>query len=432
VLVNSGSAQRRLRLLIPLHPGADVVDWAVAEGAEAELFLQPADGRGPLLVGRLRQGSVEKITERGLELPELVLDPAERYVLAWEWVWLPRPAAYGRRWPTIRPPTTTCLRRRAVRVPAGPDVALVAPPYLGIETVDDGYELTADEPGSALVELRSGRGLRTLELTWTPTVAELLGRAANDLLASSRRAAGIAVLPGIEAALIVQHAQTGDLIDDRDEAGDALDRYTARLDEDRLDPVLGGLLLCGEYARLGDAALLDSATGCVRRAERPLPGLGLVAVRICVARLLAGLSPQPVMDRLLQLASDIPVSEDGAAAAELIAVTRAAGRDDARRADPRNRPSDQDALLRLVLALGTALGSGLPGGPVSPLPVDRLGHLLATLAVVPDDLAAATRRAWGVSARNLVERSTPTLLARLVGRPVGLGHVWLTLLPDVA
>jgi hypothetical protein len=80
------------------------------------------------------------------------------------------------------------------------------------------------------------------------------------------------------------------------------------------------------------------------------------------------------------------------------------------------------------LTLGPDLGSGLPGRAVTPATVDRLGQVLATLAVVPDDLATATELEWGVSAPVLAERATPTLLARLAGRPAGRGHVWLSLL----
>jgi hypothetical protein len=431
VIANSGPGIRTVHLRLPLTLSPGTAGWAAAEGSEAELFVQPVDGRGPVLSGRLRQGSIRRITDHELEFGAMRLDPGARYVFGWEWRWLARPSAYRARRGTAHPSATICVRGQPVRLPADPDVAVVAPPEVGMEPIEDGYELTAREPCTASVELRSARGLRTLELTWTPTAEQVLGDAAAALLAARRGPVGVAVLTAPEAALVVQSALVAGLVEDADDARDALDLYLTRLDEDDLDPVLAALYLCGEYTRSADPELLAVATRSILRPEQPVPGLGLVATRICVARLLAGWSPQPVMDRLLALSRAAqPDDATTRAVTELLVVTRSADAGGDSRGSPWSNRADADDLLRRILALGTELGSGLPGGPLTPPSDDRLGQVIATLAVVPDDLAEPTRREWGIPARELAARSVPTLLARLDRHAVGRGHVWLSLLVD--
>ncbi|GAA3608419.1 hypothetical protein GCM10022236_07710 [Microlunatus ginsengisoli] len=407
-----------------VDPGA--VGWAVADGAEAALFVQPHDGAGPILVGRLRQGAVVRFDEQGLALPEIVLDPGGRYVLGWDWDWLTEPSAYGRRWATLHPTVTTLVRGEVVLLPAGPDVALVVPDGIAVERDDELCALTAAEPRTAAVELRSARGLHVVRLTWTPTATELLAAVAGKLLAAPRGRTGVVRLPGLDAAVVVQHALRAEAVDAPDDAQDALDQFTARFEPDVLDPAgpdaaFGALFLAGEFERTGEPELLDRAAAQVLRATRPAPGLGVAATRVCAGLIVAGASPQAVMDHLIALAGrpaadaepDDPL--DRLALSVLTRHLHAADHQD-------------DALVRAVLALGTELGSGLPGDPVRPWPAERLGRLLATFATLPDGVAEPTRRAWGVPAADLAARRTPTLIARLVGEPLGRGHRWLAVL----
>jgi hypothetical protein len=231
-------------------------------------------------------------------------------------------------------------------------------------------------------------------------------------------------LPGLDAALVVQYALGAELVDDPEAAADALDQFTARLDAGRVDGGLfeagiGGLYLCGEYERGGDPAVLDLAVTWVLAADQPEPGLGIAASRICAALVAAGRSPGPVLHRLVALAARSVPEEALAALLELKVVTQPTG----------PRPAAA-GLIEPVLALGTRLGSGLPGGPVDPPPAEVLGQLLVIFATLPDELAEPTRRAWGVPPADLAARLVPTLIAGLDDRPTGRGHVWLTLLAE--
>lgn len=442
VLVNAGTERRSLRLRLPLEVDETAVGWAVADGAEAELFVLPRNGRGPVLAGRLRQGSVDRIDLDGLHLPEVVLEPAGRYVWAWEWDWLTQPASYARKRPAIHPDATVRVSGTAIRIPASPDVALIAPD-VATEPDEEGYELTAWEPGGHRVELRSARGVRSIDLTWTPAATTVLAEAATGLLAGPRGSAGVPVLPGPAAALVLQHAVAAELLDESDELGrahDALDLFTARLDLDALHPPFTTLYLCGEHTRTGEPELLEAAFRSVLAASQPRPGLGFAATRVCVARLVVGRSPQPVTEHLLQLverlhlpaamfaAAELDTAESRTSAAELLAVTRTT-----RSFGGAVRRTEDDPLLRLVLGLGTELGCGLPGTPVVAADSDRLGHLLATLFVVPDDVSPWVRPHWGLSPGELAGQALPRLLARLDrSRPgeVGAAHAWLTLLAE--
>jgi hypothetical protein len=437
LLANTGPDRRTVRLHWPLSITDAAVGWALAEGAEAELFVQPRHGRGPVLAGRLRQGSVAGIDETGLQLPELILEPGGRYVLAWEWDWLSSPATYARRRPGIHPGARTVLREQPIRLPAGPDTALVVPPELGMETVDDGYLLSASAPVSAVVELRSARGLRSVPLGWTPTPDELLRRLALRQLDGPRGRTGVVRLPGLAEAAIVQYARAADLVDDPDQAEDALGQYAAALLPDpageagRPEPrptgehaVMQALFLCGEYERTGDPEFLTAASDRLIGAGTAA-GVGVVGTRLWVAHLAAGSSPYPVLEHLVRLRAGLdPDRHDPATATELRAVT--IGTADVRSGQVGDASGGE--LLDLVLALGTQLGSGLPGGPVRSLPVGRLGHLLTVFSLLPDTLAEPTRRLWDLSAADLAARTRPTLIARLTDAQIGVGHIWLTLI----
>ena len=424
VLANEGTEPVAIEVGWPFELPADAIGWAVTDGAEAAFFAQPDDGRGPLLLGRLRQGSITSVAGGRLRTPLLELPAGARYVLAWDWSWLPEPAEYVRRWPSLHPAAATVVRGGVVALPAGPDVATVVPDGIALERDDELIQLGAADPRTADVELRSARGVVSLRLCWTPSAAELLAETAAGELARPPGPRGVIGLPGLDAAVVVQYALGAELVDDPDAAGDALDQFTARWDAGRgtggrVDAGVGGLFLCGEYERSRDQSVLDLAVETVLAADHPEPGLGIAGSRICAALVAAGRSPGPVLHRLVALAAR-PAPEGALAAVlELRMVTQ-----------PTVPGAATDGLLGPVLALGTRLGSALPGGPVVPPPTDVLGQLLAIFATLPDALAEPTRRAWGVPAADLAARLVPTLIAALADRPTGRGHVWLTLLAE--
>jgi len=427
-LQNSSAEPLSVRLRIPLTVGVEAVASAVAEGAEAELFLQPKDGRGPILAGRLRQGSVEQVDSDGLVLPEVKLEPGTRYVVSWEWDWLPRAAAYVQKRPTIHPRATTVVRGDVVVLPSGPDVAIVASDDVVLASSGPAaYELCSVEPLAAQIELRSARGLRRLRVEWTPTAGELLRDTANELLAAHPGPVGVVGLPSLYAALTVQWALTAEDLDEPDDAADALDLFTARLIPPEAERGLAALYLCAEYERAGDRDLLELATSQVMAATRPVPALGVAATRVSLAQVALGLSPQSIMDHLLRLAQREPAGgaelDRLASATELLALTRSV-----EVTSRPTAPAGQDALLDLLHVFGAALGAGLPGDRVPPLPVSDLGHLLAVLQMLPDALAAPTGRTWGIAAADLAGLLVPTLIAGLLGRRVDAGHVWLAML----
>jgi hypothetical protein len=181
----------------------------------------------------------------------------------------------------------------------------------------------------------------------------------------------------------------------------------------------GVSLLCGEFDRTGDSDLLEQATAQLLRLDRPVPGLGLAAAQLCVARLSQGWPLEPVLTHLGGLAAT-PGDEglDRVAADlefRLTAAPRAADREpgQARWVDDR------------VRRVGAALGAGLPGWPLWPLPVDRQAHLSVVLGLLPEGLGARSRPGWGVSAHDLARHTQASVLARLAGQAARAAHSWL-------
>jgi hypothetical protein len=70
-----------------------------------------------------------------------------------------------------------------------------------------------------------------------------------------------------------------------------------------------------------------------------------------------------------------------------------------------------------VAALGGWLGAGLTGRPVRPLPLERLAHLTAVLALLPEDAAAVHRGRWGCTAHELARRGRAAVLDRAEAEP---------------
>ena len=181
----------------------------------------------------------------------------------------------------------------------------------------------------------------------------------------------------------------------------------------------GVSLLCGEFDRTGDPDLLEQATAHLLALDRPVPGLGLAAAQVCVARLSQGWPLDPVLTHLGGLAET--AGEDGldrvAAEPGAPAHRGPAG------GGPRSRPGPlgEDRVRRV----GAALGAGLRGRPLWPLPVDRQAHLAVVLGLLPEGLGARVRPDWGVPAHDVARHAGAAVLARLAGQAPCAAHSWL-------
>jgi len=420
-----------------MTPGPGCLGWGLAAGAEARYSLHPRDGAGPLLAGRLRRGSILSISTHGLAAADFDLAPGGRYVLDWDWSWFETPLAYTAAQPPVLPASTVVIAGTPIILAAGPDVAVLAPEAVDIQTGNDRYEFSVSAPARHLVELRSAQGATALELCWTPGPEALLAAAASEAMSAPTTPAGVVALPDLDAALVVQQAARQAALQSVP-VEDALDLFTARLVDDgtRAGP-LAAVFLCGEFERTADSELLAAATRVVLEGT-PAAGLGVAATRVCLARLVAGLSFRAVTERVRAVAAtlDAPRLLEAAvdrqlSAAELLIVTASAASGIEQGSGPSGRPVPPSALFRLLRALGLQLGAGLPGSAVSPLPTDRLAHLTTIFGLLPEDLATSTRPHWGVSASELAERAVPMLLDRLQHEPLGAGHGWLAVLSNL-
>jgi hypothetical protein len=400
--------------------------WALAAGAAAGYAVLPLADTGPLLGGVLRLGAMTRASEEGLHLGPVVLIPHGRYVVQWQWDFYPGPRAFDRgRHPDV-PRRLDLLVGEAVSVAADEDEALVTSPGLQVETVRGQVELSADEAGAYAVELRSARGLTGYTLRVANPLEAVLQQTAEAALERPRTTSGVVPLPDVDAALAVQRALASSLLVDPEVAEEALDLYTARLPEDPpADPRTIGFL-CGEHSRTADQELLQQATRAVLNSRQPAPGLGMAATELCLARLLSGEPVAPVLDHLVRLAAEsqrgaaaTPVAEQ-ASLLELEVVTMA-------RPPAEGRTRSGSALTGRVAALGGWLGVGLKGRAVTPLPLDRLAHLVAVLALLPEPVSAELRPRWGCTAHELARRGQTEVLCRLADEALGSALSWLVL-----
>ena len=69
-----------------------------------------------------------------------------------------------------------------------------------------------------------------------------------------------------------------------------------------------------------------------------------------------------------------------------------------------------------VRRVGAALGAGLRGRPLWPLPVDRQAYLAVVLGLLPEGLGARVRPDWGVPAHDVARHAQAAVLARLAGQ----------------
>lgn len=422
------------RVELRLEPDPASVAYALTLGVTGAYSVAPADGRGPVLGGLLRRGSVDHASETGLELSPFLLRPDSRFILALQWDWYATPRAFGQERYGEAPSALFLGTGESAQVRVDPDVAVVIPAGLGSLQTEDQLDIVAETSGRFPVELRSARGTTAFDLEWVGPTEELLAAVVPGILSQPRTAAGVVRLANVSEALLVQHAVTRHRVDDLDAAVEALDLFTARRAGTDLAGPLEVAYLCREYDRLGEVELLDEATAFVLAQREPSPGLGLAATQLCLSLIVSGRGVADVLEQLSDLVGQLPEIRDhgtrpGAtvadvsaqtAALELIAVTDAgpgAGGDIRRAGD----------VVPRIAALGLHLGAGLKGRPVRPLPVAELSHLITVLELLPDGLSSQLSRSWGRSAHALARAATPELLARLAGEPVGEAHAWLVL-----
>ena len=354
LIVNTGTATVLLdRVPLVVRPTVGYRVSAQAAGSRLCWAVQPLDGEGPVLAARLAAGAIDRVADDALELGPLRLAAGQRYVaqVRWELFATPRSVVVG-------PGRDVLVERATYEVgepallPADPDAALVTPPGVVVDLVEEaehaGREVFADEPGRHRVELRSADGDVRLDLSWVRPPAEQLAVWAADVLAGPRTPAGIIALEALPDALVLQAALGAGDVDDVEQAGDALDRLTARLiDEASGDRVATSpdpfsvLYLLGEHGRTGDddvlAAALDREGLLLAEHGPPPPGLGLAVLRTVLA--VGGTGGQQRLAALL-----------------LRALQRV------ERFPPSSDVADQAALLELLLAV-RPLAARRPPGP---------------------------------------------------------------------
>lgn len=430
-LSNAGTTALSLEdVLLSWQLPADRPAWAVAAGATGSFAVLPGDGSGPLLGAVLRLGSVQRADAAGLHVGPVVLEPRARYVEQWHLDFHTSPRAFERTIQSGVPRRLDITLDEVVTLTADEDAALVLDEGLHAETVRDRLELTASAAGRYRVESRSALGVTSYEVGVADLLSTTLDEAAATLIAGPRTRAGTLRLADVDAALVVQHALArGVEADDQFAAEDGLDLFGSRLPEEGPYDPRTIAFLCGEHIRTADPEPLAWATRGVLSTQRPEPGLGVAATRVCLARLLVGRPVAPIVDHLRALAaasSTLPSASprrDQAALLELEVVTM-----------PRPAPTPAGVLARTA-ALGGWLGAGLRGRAVPPLPLDELAHLAAVLALLPEAGGGALTRRWGTGVHELARRAQTEVLVRLgderlddpAAHVVGPAHGWLVL-----
>jgi hypothetical protein len=400
-------------------PAPECLAWAVAAGATGGYAVPGPDGHGPLLGGELVLGACDAISEHAIGLGRIELGPLERRVVQWRWSWYANPRAFVRNRFAHVPRDLVLPENESARIMADDDAAVVAP---GVDTARRGPHLELSSPGPqrVSVEVRSHRGVTAYEMEWVERLDDGLVELGDRLLEGPRSRAGVVVLADIDAALVVQHLLVRGQLGNPDEADDALGLFIARAGASRAVDGRGVSLLCSEFERTGDPDLLDEAAAGLARLGRPVPGLGLAAAQVCVARLTSGQSLDPVLTHLERVAGTTAGTdlEDVAAGLELRLTTAPRGGDGE---DPDRRRTVEAEVRRI----GAALGAGLPGRPVGPLPVDRQAYLAGVLGLLPEALGARSRPDWGVSPHDVARVATAQVLARLAGQAPRAAHSWL-------
>ncbi|GAB3913831.1 hypothetical protein GCM10011575_19230 [Microlunatus endophyticus] len=426
MLVNTSSATIVVdRWQLALAPAPGCLGWGSAIGGDATWAVQPTDGQGPLVFGELVQGSVTELVagdEPGVATGTIVLSANRRIVLQWRIDTAADTASIARTRQPVLSGRTDLGLNQAFEV-ADPDSAVVSEDPVMVSTEGDLQVLTSDRAGRYPVELRSGRGTTVLDLAWVPGADELVATLSRTWL-DHRSGAGIGVIPGPGAALGLQQAVIGRLTDEVDDAEDALALHTGRLLDRPEISIMDQAYLAQESVRTGDPEPLRRARSAFLEIDRPEPGVGLAATRICLAELALGGSPAEVIGRLQEIAR-AAAPDDGdhgdrghgdrghggrdhgaeddlvraAAWLELITVTGpSAGQ-------------TSDSAIRHALAVGAGLGSGLPGARIGTTPPGVTCYAAAVLDLLPDRFGSELEQRWGMTAHTLADQARTSALA---------------------
>ncbi|MGI3783002.1 MAG: hypothetical protein ACRYG2_19750 [Janthinobacterium lividum] len=409
VLTNESEDELVLeRVRLGWRAALGTVVTALAAGAQASYAVQPADGGGPVLVGRLRAGSQAGVDDDGFLLGPLVLAPHHRWAAAWRWEVVPdvRRVAAG-----DLPRTTWLDLGQPAVLPGGPDVAVVAP-GLAVELEDDRVEVAAVEPGTSVVELRSARGTTAYALSWAPDLDDLVDARLQPLLAGPRTRGGTLRLPDAAAGLAVQDALARGAADPADDladalellAGDLVERLDDAEDPEPADPVT--LAFLGREAdRTGDRAtaraLLDVAVPRLLGTTVPVPGLGLAGVGLALALVRSGEDATAVVAHLAAVRAGAGEADGVDADLELALLLR-----------PREAVTGVPVLATLR-RLGASLGAGLPGRVVPARAASAVAYASVLLALVDEPTGQRLRDGWGVTASELARRAAAEARARI-------------------
>lgn len=413
MLVNTSSATVRIdRWELTLPPADDCVGWASAIGGDAFWSVQPADGRGPLLVGELVQGVVNELVpgnRPGFATGGILLPANRRVVLQWRI----DTAADTVHITRSRQPVLSGRTELGINEPyeiADPDSAVVTDDPVIVSTEGNLQVVMSGRAGRYPVELRSGRGTTRIDLAWVPDADALITELSRSWL-DRRSGAGVGVIPGPGAALGLQRAVVGRLTDEVDDAEDALALHTERLLDRTPMSIMDQAFLAQESVRTGDPAPLQRARSQLLETGLPRPGLGLAATRICLAELALGGSPADVIIKLRELATSGQEVLATDADDHVEHLVRTASRLELTTVTGPSAGRTTDEVIDSALAVGAELGSGLPGARIGGLAPGAACYAAAVLDLLPDGFGSQLERWWGITAHALAERTRTSALA---------------------
>ncbi len=424
--------------LLNFRAGPDRVAWFHGAGTAAALSVHPLRQGGPLLGARLQWGAVlarqnqltgqSQLTRQAeLDCGPFRLAAGARYIVQWRWDRYPDPASFARTAPEWLPAELVLPAGEPCRLSC-PDAALVLPSGLTAAEADGSTELLPDRgAGCFPVEMRDVRGTATIELCWAPDLDQVILSTASAALAERRSGSGIPKLADAAAGLVVQRGLAESLLPDPEDAADALDLLSDRVRRADSPATFDVLYLCADYARTGEQDLVSEAVQ-IFTGLRLQPGIGLAAVRLCLALLVSGQDPKSVLAHLDGLSAafhganldgeqDGDPGQDGpdpgsdGIAIELQLVAR--GDTTAPGAPGVADRQEPDDLLARVVRAGTQLGAGLPGARLPELPAVQRAYLVAVLQAAPDRVSADGERRWGLSAAASAARAQRRLLLEL-------------------
>jgi len=255
--------------------------------------------------------------------------------------------------------------------------------------------------------LDDSAGRTRLDLCWAPSVVDLVGRAAQAVLAGPTSAQGTPLLPDESAAAVVGWALSVGALD-VEVAEHATDAVEAWLDAPSPDGVWRMLAAIQEHRRTGDPALLAAAERQLEALTDPAqtrstpPGVGLVGTQVVLAVMAAGRDARPALAQLNRVGG-AHLDLLGRAELSLVLGTRFGGLRDTGQADD---------LLRGAWAAVGLLGAGLRGRAYEDQGLvvrARAVTLCALLPGVGDPFLHTTAQSTGSLARSAGNR----LLAEL-------------------